>query len=904
MSDSVDLWGGGSGIIKKNNNMEENVLKKKLIAITLIAILTFAVFALTACGEVKDPPSVNVEAIVLELGSSADIKPIYNKTATTSDIWSFSTDTSGIVAFDGLTVAGLKLGETIVNGTDDNGLSCTFKIYVVGEDPSVNIDTTVVESGQTVEIVPKYNKYAKVSDEWTFTPAIADLVTFDGVKVKGNKVGETVVTGIDANGLECTFKLFVTGEDPFVNIKTTVIELGETVSVVPEYNKYATVSESWTFVADKSDIVEFDGLKAKGLKTGETLVTGTDANGLKCVFNLYVTGAEPTAYIDNSVVGIGKDFAITPKYNKYATLSKKWTFTPQKAGIVAFEGLTVTGLKLGSTEVMGTDENGLTVYFTINVITNTEIGKSVSLSVGEIVSFADASVLTSSDSDIIACSGASIRGVSVGTATVYVSDGRMTNIKSFTVNVSDVYPLGFTVKNYNGDVIDSLTDNKEPFIVEAQEGTAIKEGTTVLTSGVSGINDYGTHYITVSNSSETHTFNIDLLEADGNGHTYDIIATYATLPTLFAAMNYVTNDNEKFVWFGRSGTLSTNLLEADPHTTLSKYIADTTKLATSVVQEIKAWAFEKLKADPDAHFRLYVDDFRHWIEITTLAEMGLNDDRYDVYYCSDGTYQYYKAYSFKNGPLSVYENAATQREEMLQSARHNVYAEDLNDEYMNNGESTKMDFHDDYMIVGAYEKENIHYWAQYPEYMKSSDVNIQAIFYNAIEKKLPELMFKSMTAEQQKLLMNLALDSYGYTMETFEEAFFSQTNGKQYLIITGSSKDETTTFKYVDEVLKKYSAEDYNIYFKPHPSYMPTGGYLDGFEKTRNIRVLPGKLPMELILFTHPESWVGGFNSSLYMSGVKGHTLFFFADSANDLSEPIKSLCNELYSNAEFIKIT
>lgn len=106
-----------------------------------------------------------------------------------------------------------------------------------------------------------------------------------------------------------------------------------------------------------------------------------------------------------------------------------------------------------------------------------------------------------------------------------------------------------------------------------------------------------------------------------------------------------------------------------------------------------------------------------------------------MFYCSDGTYTYTKNYSYRNGSIEVFNYCAANRENMIENARINHYAEDETDAYMNNGAHTSMDSNDDFVIAGAM-KSNIYYWAQYPEYCTSSDAAIQEIFYEAIDKKL------------------------------------------------------------------------------------------------------------------------------------------------------------------------
>lgn len=464
------------------------------------------------------------------------------------------------------------------------------------------------------------------------------------------------------------------------------------------------------------------------------------------------------------------------------------------------------------------------------------------------------------------------------------------------VSVNTEYPYGMKIKNYNQKIIDNFVDNKYAFTVSADNDVSVTDNGEQLQVG-QGVYSYGNHVIKLSKGSESRFFSVNILPPTENGATYDIIATYATLPTLYAGLDMATSQNEKFIWFGRSGTLSTDILESDSKVVLSKYMADTTKLAVEVVDEIKTYCYNVLEKDKDAKFRLFVDDFRHWIEITTFAEMGLQDDRYEVFYCTDGTYTYTKQFSYRNGPIEKFNECVASREEMVENARSNKYAEDEKDSYMNGGSYTKIDFNDDFIIAGAL-RDNIHYWAQYPEYCNSTDAIIQDIFYKAIEKKLPENMYKSMSDEQKQNFLSLI----NFDKKAFDEQYFSDDNGKSYLIVTGTNPYTEKSFNYI-KIIKERYGDEYNIVFKPHPSAIPAGEDADKLAELQ-VKVLPGRLPMEAILWVYPEYKIGGYNSSLYMSAPKGNTLFFMdVKDKNSLVSPINSLYDVLFSNAEFIVI-
>ncbi len=603
---------------------------------------------------------------------------------------------------------------------------------------------------------------------------------------------------------------------------------------------------------------------------------------------------ELTAEIETQILEVGESVTISPKYNEpKKSEGSKWNFMADKEGIVEFDGLVMTAKSLGSTRVEGKTDSGIKTVFEVYVIIPAENVGGAILAVNETTTYSNDYAISSLTPEILQVNGRTVKALATGKGVLQVYDvkNNSQNLIGFTVN--NEYPYSMKLKSYNGEEIKNFNDNKFAFTVSVEDDATVKIDGKEVGQGY-GVHQYGAHNVTVSKDGKDRNFEVNLLEPASGGETYDVIATYATLPTLYAGLNAVSSDNEKFIWFGRRGTLSEAVLQADEKVTLSKYIGDTSKLAVNVVSEIKDYCYKKLNESPDAKFRLYVDDFRHWIEITAFAEMGLNDDRYEVYYCSDGTKTYTENYSFRNGPIEKYNEVCVERAAMVANARSNTYANDVTDNYMNEGDSKAMDFHDDFIIAGA-ARNNIFYWAQYPEFCKSADALVQDIMFNSIDKKLPELMYKALSAtEKQAFLQLIALDKV-----SFDETYFNEGNGKEYLVITGTNPYGAGTKDLIQKVVQKYGAE-YNLLFKPHPNAIPQG---EDAQELANlgVKVLPGRLPMEALLWVYPECKTGGYNSSLYMSAPKGNTLFFFANSVNDLISPIKELYDSLFYNAEFI---
>ena len=129
---------------------------------------------------------------------------------------------------------------------------------------------------------------------------------------------------------------------------------------------------------------------------------------------------------------------------------------------------------------------------------------------------------------------------------------------------------------------------------------------------------------------------------------------------------------------------------------------------------------------------------------------------------------------------------------------------------------------------------------------------------------------------------NAVLSSSSSSIEYYNSQFLNR--DKEILIITGTNiAGLETNVPYIDQVIEDFGDTHY-LYFKPHPSYPPNSDLLAYFAEY-NITVLPHRTPMEAIMWMFPEVYVGGYNSSLYMSAEYGQTLFFLGNIGSPITD-------------------
>lgn len=381
---------------------------------------------------------------------------------------------------------------------------------------------------------------------------------------------------------------------------------------------------------------------------------------------------------------------------------------------------------------------------------------------------------------------------------------------------------------------------------------------------------------------------------------YNCYMMSATLPVLYCALDIVSNNYKSLLTFTRSDTLDISVLDDD------RFIY---KINGASMNDLrKSWAMTARIAQDDeySYFRLFITDVYSQSEIFSMMRYGIPSYRYEVKLVSDGSYTY-------NSAFSDYRKADSYNTWVNNKAIYDgVIDKALKGEFTSVNESTgevKIVYNgktigDDVVASGlnkmaimAAQRDNVELWCGYPETLTSKDPNVQAEIDKAhMPKMAPEEMYKNLSDEQKAEFLKLC----NFDKDDFDKTYFTEQG--EYLIITGTNPfiGSLSDDEFAD-VLKRIVADykGYNLLFKPHPRAMePT----DAMPKTKavlqenNIKILPGRLPMEVISWVYSDVALGGFDSSLFMAVPQGNTKFFIAKDSTALSE----LSKQLYDDGAF----
>lgn len=382
---------------------------------------------------------------------------------------------------------------------------------------------------------------------------------------------------------------------------------------------------------------------------------------------------------------------------------------------------------------------------------------------------------------------------------------------------------------------------------------------------------------------------------------YNCYFESATLPVLYSALDMATNNYKSILTFTRTDTINVDVLG-------DRFIYVANGAGDRELNEAKRLAVAIAKKDENSYFRLFITAEYNQLEIFTFMQNEIPYNRYEVKLLSDGGYTYNSAFPYReDGSYDLWERNKDIYYGVLDKAYKGEFIELDNGMYTieYNGDVITSGYTDgplDKMAIMAAQRENVEMWCGYPETLISKDKRVQAEIEKAhMPKMAPDEMYAKLSDEQKTEFLKIV----NFDKDDFDARYFDREG--EYLIITGTnpftgSLKDSEFAEILKRIIKDYSG--YNILYKPHPSALAPDGnspLTDAVLKENNIKLLPGRLPMEVISWVYSDVKLGGFDSSLFMAVPQGNTEFFIARNADALSQLSKQLYNDgAFGSPEF----
>ncbi len=384
---------------------------------------------------------------------------------------------------------------------------------------------------------------------------------------------------------------------------------------------------------------------------------------------------------------------------------------------------------------------------------------------------------------------------------------------------------------------------------------------------------------------------------------YNMYCVNATLPVLYCALDMVTNNYKSILTFTRKDTINMEALDS------KRFIYAENGAEDINLSFAKGMAVGIAKEDEHSYFRLFLNDAFNQIEIFTFIQHNIPQERYEVKLVSDGSWTYNTAFPYREeNAYNVWEANSRIYNGVMEKAKAGEFNREDNGRFNINFEGTVVGSHYysdaqlSQMAIMAAQRPNTELWCAYPETLDSADSRVQAEIDKAHMPKMePDVMYEALSNEQKNEFLKIV----NFDKDEFDKNYFDKDG--DYLIVTGTNPfSGSFTDEAFADILNRIGNEysDYNILYKPHPSAVtPPSDFVKVNEWLieNNVKILPGRLPMEVISWVYSDVAMGGFDSSLFMSVPQGNTKFFIAESADSLSVLTKQLYNDgVFGTPEF----
>ena len=361
---------------------------------------------------------------------------------------------------------------------------------------------------------------------------------------------------------------------------------------------------------------------------------------------------------------------------------------------------------------------------------------------------------------------------------------------------------------------------------------------------------------------------------------YAFYITFGTMPTLYAGLYLLEDGNEipSFVFFERTQTFDTS--HYPDYARISPYMGGDVDVQARMRDWMKANIRTINEKNPDARFKLYVDDLRGGpISHDWFVAQGIDRSRLEVHMLSDGTGTY-------NEFHSVFGANGTGRENWEK------YVAEINSLAWNSDGS-------DLLGTRAHPDFDQHWHWCYPlATLPGFDLTLH--YDNLFETEDPYVreqiskmnlkgdnvveMLKRLPPEKQEIMYRMI----PYDRQVFEDLM--DASPKPNLIINGTSNQPENQKQYVGEVYEKYK-DSYDIFFEPHPN---DESYLDYETLFPGLKNIP-KTSFEFVLMFISDKIdaIGGFPSSIYLTVPVEKVKFMFAAGPEVMPKPLDRLFAE-----------
>lgn len=336
----------------------------------------------------------------------------------------------------------------------------------------------------------------------------------------------------------------------------------------------------------------------------------------------------------------------------------------------------------------------------------------------------------------------------------------------------------------------------------------------------------------------------------------NLYIVFGTIPSLYAQINTFVDKTESYVWVRQTGFFQPGGISENVHHYQKLHNLDMNFLTddcSDIVKKIK----EILISNKDVKFTVYTDDVRVQLILKPLIIAGIYN-RIDKYIL------------LSEGSLTV-----TYLTSICDS-----YESEMRTKWKYLVDNIEQDINVDDKLVGVDKYAPWFACSHNTEYLMPYKELIENIINNSEHSFLKKIVLKEYNLD------NLFLKLNETTQKNFIPSDFNYkfNKNKKHLIIIGTynfGTPELTLSIYVnliDNLLIDIKGK-YVLFFKPHPLFpVIKDSKLEEYLLNNNIKILPAKMPLEVLLWRHSNIYISGFCSSINSLVKPEKTKSFFGD--------------------------
>lgn len=449
----------------------------------------------------------------------------------------------------------------------------------------------------------------------------------------------------------------------------------------------------------------------------------------------------------------------------------------------------------------------------------------------------------------------------------------------------------FKITDYeNQEITSMITELNRGFKVDDHECTSqsiITFNNIDTTNNEDGFMEIGSY--SINNGENTREITI---KQTGNIPTHIIIMSTATLPILLDIVNvFATNEIVLpiYVYQDRSNTI--NIQNLGSFATLVEFIdggINQNNYPENVCLQI-------YRTNPNTHVHLYIDDLRWHNDFVLLRNKGIPFENYHVTVSSDGTHTYLdipRDFDSMPDPISEWNKQKAEYIRLKNLASKGKFLDGITISLYNEIKTApaipyiKLKFFISTEI-------NHEFHLVHKNALKSSVAQIQnEIDLINFANLNPYNQIMTLKEESNPMYLNF-LKSLNCDPDEIVATYFPSSNEKPFFIYIGTNPVYNTfgtveRFRFSIDEMIRWIGNSYTIVYKGHPS--DDGSITRPIMESRKIKMMPPRIPIEVVLWSLPNIKIGGSESSVFMSSLPSQTLFIYGSSPSALVEPLKTL--------------